>query len=189
MLTAPSIQLSVILAAGGGRRMGRAKGLLALHGAPLVVHHIRAHRRVSAYVAVVIGADPMAHRQVLPSDVWVVENPDWDRTWPADSLRLALRALKPVGPVLVTPVDTPVPAPGVLEALVRATPPAVPCSPDGTPGHPVLLSAAQCLKIRDTAPEGGLRTLLADATRVAVDHEVHGDFDDPESWSAYLASG
>ena len=183
------IQLSVLLAAGGGTRMGTPKGLLRLNDMPLVVAHIRALQTVSVHVCVVIGAERLAHRAVLPPDVWIVENPDWEHTMPADSLRLALRTLKPVGPVLVTPVDTPVAAPEVLAALLRAPAPAVPHSPDGTPGHPVLISAQQALQIRQQAPDGGLRMLLQSAQPVPVESDVHRNFNDPQAWEAYLASG
>lgn len=167
--------------------MGQPKGLLTLRGEPLLVQHVRALSGVAERIVVALGAQAEAHRRVLPEGVVVVENPDWATTWPADSLALALRQAELDGPCLVTPVDVPPAHPDTLQALIEAGAPAVPTDRDGRPGHPVLLDAQLVRRIRRVAPEGGLRTLLTRATRVAVtDPDVAWDFNTPERWQAWL---
>ena len=69
--------------------MGRPKGLLPLGGRPLILHHVVALEPFTRQLVAVIGAEAEAHRAVLGPDR-CVENPGWQHTWPADSLRLAL---------------------------------------------------------------------------------------------------
>ena len=196
MSVRPPLELSVILAAGGGRRMGRAKGLLPLQGMPLLTGHIEALAAHFKRTVVVLGADHLEHRAILPPHVLVVHNPAWAETWPADSLQLALRAHITHGPVLITPVDTPPVRPQTLERLLLTEAPCVPCGPSGRPGHPILLHAEGVARLRRSVPVGGLRTLLGEATAVRVDDPwVHANFNRPADWHAwteamgYTASG
>ena len=183
-------ELAVILAAGGGRRMGRPKGLLTLRGKALLLHHVHALRDRASRVAVVLGAKAAEHQALLPPNTTAIVNDEWASTWPADSLRLALDRLDAKHRCWVVPVDTPPPTPTTLDALLTAGAPAVPVDPTGRPGHPVLLDAHCVAQIRDAAPEGGLRTLLGDAQQVAVpDRQVALDFDDPTAWATFVASG
>lgn len=188
MNTTERAELAVILAAGGGRRMGRAKGLLVWRDTPLILHHVAALRPVAERVVAILGSDAPAHRAILAGrGIDVVHNPDWHTTWPADSLRLGLLAHPTAGRVLVTPVDTPPAASATLEALLARTGPAVPENDRG-PGHPVLLDRALADRIRDRAPEGGLRAILTRAERVPVGQsDVELDFDTADDWSRWVA--
>jgi nicotine blue oxidoreductase len=178
--------LSVILAAGGGRRIGGPKGLLALNGAPLLLRHVEAHRPNFSRVVVVLGADHLEHVAFLPADVLVVHNPKWASTWPADSLRLVLQAHPSPHGALVTPVDTPPAQPQTLLRLLEARAPCVPRGPTGMLGHPALLDAAMAAGIRARAPDGGLRALLQHAMAVDVDDPwVHANFNTPADWRAW----
>lgn len=142
----------LVLAAGGGRRMGTPKALVRdPAGVPWVV---RVARLLTASgcspVVVVIGAAADQVRAELTTEpVEVVEATDWIEGMGA-SLRAGLTALRdlptaasPVA-VVVVPVDVPgltadamrrVADGAEARALVRAT-------YDGAPGHPVVIGRA-----------------------------------------------
>ncbi|MBL1099873.1 nucleotidyltransferase family protein [Streptomyces coffeae] len=138
----------VLLAAGGGRRLGgRPKALLRHRGRPLVEHAARALREGGcAPVHIVLGAaaEEVRARAELPGCV-LVDNPDWEGGM-GSSLRAGLASLAGTGAAaaLVTLVDQP----GVgAEAVARLL--AAYRSPDslaaaeyeGVRGHPVLFGA------------------------------------------------
>ncbi|MFI8307002.1 NTP transferase domain-containing protein [Streptomyces sp. NPDC085927] len=85
----------LLLAAGGGRRLGgRPKALLTHRGRPLVEHAVGALRAGGcARVHVVLGAraDDVRARAELP-DCVLVDNPDWERGM-GSSLRAGLASL------------------------------------------------------------------------------------------------
>lgn len=184
----PKADAVVILCAGGSQRMGQPKGLLNLDGRPLLLHHVDAFEAYAGRIIVVLGAEAARYRRRLPSRVCVVENLDWKKTWPSDSLRLAIRREAILGPCWVTPVDVPPAQRATLDALHRRGPPAVPVDDHGRPGHPVLLGTHQVAAVQRLAPIGGLRSLLSDAPRVRVgDPDLALDFDEPARWHAYAA--
>lgn len=178
--------LAVVLAAGGGMRIGGPKGLLDLQGAPLVRHHVAALAPWCARVVVAVGARADDHRAIL-GDVVLVENPHWAVEWPVQSLARALRAAEPRGPALVTPVDTPPASRAVIAALLEGAGAAVPRGPDGRDGHPVRIDPPEIATILAGPPEGGLRAVLASARRVPVAAAVGADFDTPEAWARFAA--
>ncbi|HEV7626985.1 MAG TPA: NTP transferase domain-containing protein, partial [Streptomyces sp.] len=105
----------LLLAAGGGRRLGgRPKALLPLHGRPLVDHAVRALRAGGcARVHVVLGAAADEVRALLLASPPVpgcvlVDNPDWE-TGMGSSLRVGLDSLEGSGAdaALVSLVDQP----------------------------------------------------------------------------------
>ncbi len=180
---------AIVLCAGASRRMGTHKGLLQVRGRPLLAWHTQALARRAGCVVVVLGPDPERFLAALAPSVRVVVNESWAICGMADSLRYGLLAADVVGPCWVTPVDIPPIAEDTLDRLLAAGPPAVPVAPDGIPGHPVLLGGAQVERIRARAPDGGLRTLLVDATRVPVaDPDASLDLDDPAAWEAWRGS-
>ena len=134
----------ILLAAGAGRRMGRPKALVRLHGRLLVESAAEVLAAGGcAPVVVVLGASAAAVREqaALPGCV-LVDNPDW-ATGMGSSLRAGLDALadKDISAVVVLPVDVPGVTPDAVrrvaalagpDALARA-------SFSGVPGHPVLL--------------------------------------------------
>ncbi len=147
---------AVILAAGGGRRMGGPKALLQVDGEPLLVQHVRAYESVGLRVTVVIGAEGERVRELLPRGARVVVNRDWARSDPAASAWLALEGL---GDCLLSPVDLPPPSRETLVALLAANGDTVP-SYQGRDGHPVRLAAPH--------RPGRLDERLREAARVAV---------------------
>ncbi|MEU8618558.1 nucleotidyltransferase family protein [Streptomyces sp. NPDC048623] len=140
----------LLLAAGGGRRLGgRPKALLRHRGRPLVEHAVAVLRAGGCErVHVVLGAaaERVRAEAELPGCV-LVDNPDWAEGM-GSSLRVGLDSLRaaavPVDAALVSLVDQPGigaaavarvrGAYGGREALAAA-------SYDGKRGHPVLFGA------------------------------------------------
>jgi nicotine blue oxidoreductase len=159
---------ALVLAAGGGRRLGgRPKALLSLHGRPLVEHAVRVVREGGcAPVVVVLGA---AREQVLAAadltDCTVVANPDW-ATGMGSSLRAGLAALPPGSPaVLVGLVDTPGITPAAVSRLLAAHHAGAQLAAAGYAGrrgHPVLIGARHFAEAAAVATgDSGARALLA----------------------------
>ncbi|MEZ4234880.1 MAG: NTP transferase domain-containing protein [Myxococcota bacterium] len=175
---------AVVLAAGRSSRMGRAKALLPVRGRPVVAWHVAALRGIAAPVVVVVGAEPA----IAADGAIVVENAAWARTGMAESAAVGLAAVWP-GAVpdgvraVVTPVDT-IPASGAcLARLLGAGGAAVPVTPDGRDGHPVVLDAGG---IRAVRAGSTLRAVLTGAARVAGDPWSADDFDDEAAFAAAL---
>ncbi|MFD5252558.1 MULTISPECIES: nucleotidyltransferase family protein [Streptomyces] len=148
----------LLLAAGGGRRLGgRPKALLTHRGRPLVEHAVRALRAAGCTrVHVVLGAaaDAVLERARLDGCVPVV-NPQWERGM-GGSLRAGLDSLAGTGATaaLVSLVDQP----GIgEEALARVLAgyegesSLVSAAYDGRRGHPVLLGAAHWAGVAEAA--------------------------------------
>ncbi|MFF3452701.1 NTP transferase domain-containing protein [Streptomyces sp. NPDC002667] len=148
----------LVLAAGGGRRLGgRPKALLPHRGRPLVEHAVGVLRAGGcARVHVVLGAraDDVRERASLAGCV-LVDNPGWEEGM-GSSLRAGLDSLAGSGAraALVSLVDQP----GIgREAVARVL--AAYASPmtlaaaayDGERGHPVLFGADHWAGIAATA--------------------------------------
>ncbi|MFE9849680.1 NTP transferase domain-containing protein [Streptomyces sp. NPDC005576] len=138
----------VLLAAGGGRRLGgRPKALLMHRGRPLVEHAIRSLRDGGCdRIVVVLGAaaDEVRSRSSLAGCA-VTVNPEWQQGM-GGSLRAGLAALAGTGTeaALVLLVDQPgVGAEAVSRVRAAHTSRAslAAASYHGTRGHPVLLGA------------------------------------------------
>lgn len=138
----------LLLAAGGGRRLGgRPKALLPLHGRPLAEHAVRVLRAGGcAPVHVVLGAAAQEVRaQAALAGCVVVDNPDWE-TGMGSSLRLGLESLAGAGAdaALVALVDQPgIGAAAVARVRTACHSPAslAAASYGGQRGHPVLFGA------------------------------------------------
>ncbi|MFD8734522.1 NTP transferase domain-containing protein [Streptomyces sp. NPDC059618] len=148
----------LVLAAGGGRRLGgRPKALLPHRGRPLVEHAVGVLRAGGcARVHVVLGAraDAVRERASLPGCV-LVDNPDWEEGM-GSSLRAGLDSLADsgAGAALVSLVDQPGIGPEAVARVLAAY-----ASPltlaaaayDGERGHPVLFGAGHWAGIAATA--------------------------------------
>ncbi|MEU6391178.1 nucleotidyltransferase family protein [Streptomyces sp. NPDC046939] len=135
----------LLLAAGGGRRLGgRAKALLTHQGRPLVEHAVRMLREGGCGpVHVVLGAaaDDVRARARLDGCV-LVDNPAWEEGM-GSSLRAGLDSLKDAGSsaALVLLVDQPgIGAAAVARVRAAYHSPAslAAAAYDGERGHPVL---------------------------------------------------
>lgn len=187
----------IVLAAGAGRRYGKPKALVELHGRLLVDRAADVLRAGGCDpVVVVLGAsaDEVRARAGL-DDVVVTDNADWP-TGMASSLRAGLTALAEtartengVAATVILPVDVP----GVTSAAVRRVIAAAPepmaqalaaASYDGVRGHPVLLGSAHWAGIVATATgDSGARDYLRthDVRSVpCADIAVGTDVDRPE---------
>ncbi|ALV32561.1 nucleotidyltransferase family protein [Streptomyces sp. CdTB01] len=158
----------LLLAAGGGRRLGgRPKALLEHRGRPLVEYAVGVLRAAGcARVHVVLGAraDEVRRRAELGGCV-VVENPAWEEGM-GSSLRAGLDSLAGTDAraALVSLVDQP----GIGVEAVRRVLAAyeddgslASAAYDGVRGHPVLLGAAHWAGIAESASgDRGARAYL-----------------------------
>jgi CTP:molybdopterin cytidylyltransferase MocA len=181
----------LVLAAGGGSRMGRPKALVRWDGELLVE---RAARLLAAGgcapVVAVLGAGAAEVRATadLPGVV-LVDNPDW-RTGMGSTLRVGLTELRDADAVVVTLVDTPLLGTEAVRRLVAAGAAgaeAAVATYSGAWGHPVLLSAAVAAEVGAAAggDEGArawlrmhpqrVRTVPCDGTGNPLDVDVPED--------------
>jgi nicotine blue oxidoreductase len=148
--TAPAPIAGLLLAAGGGRRLGgRPKALLPYAGRPLVEHAARALRDGGCSpVRIVLGAaaeDVRGHADLAGYDLTV--NPDWEQGM-GSSLRAGLAALSGTAAQAQAVIVALVDQPGIGAAAVARVAGAygspgslAAASYDGKRGHPILLGA------------------------------------------------
>ncbi|MEU3485789.1 nucleotidyltransferase family protein [Streptomyces massasporeus] len=158
----------LLLAAGGGRRLGgRPKALLPHRGRPLVEHAVRVLREGGcATVHVVLGAQAadVRARASLPGCV-LVDNPDWEQGM-GSSLRAGLGSLAGTGAraALVSLVDQPGIGPEAVARVLAAyegEESLASAAYDGVRGHPVLFGAAHWAGVAATAQgDQGARAYL-----------------------------
>lgn len=146
----------VVLAAGGGTRLGGPKAL-AVHGS--------ADERPKTFLEVIVGGLPAAEVHVVVGaaaervmerhsalDVRWIQNPEWASTDMMHSLLLGLKACDPEDATLIWPVDCPHEDSRLVHALVqrlasKVWPAAVVPYHDSMPGHPVALSRGACKEL------------------------------------------
>ncbi|MFB8244661.1 NTP transferase domain-containing protein [Streptomyces sp. NPDC055952] len=158
----------LLLAAGGGRRLGgRPKALLTHRGRPLVEHAVRVLREGGCTtVHVVLGAraDEVRARAALDGCV-LVDNPEWERGM-GTSLRAGLDSLSgsPARAALVALVDQPGIGPEAVARVLRAydgESALASAAYDGVRGHPVLFGAAHWAGVASSAEgDRGARAYL-----------------------------
>ncbi|MET9559938.1 nucleotidyltransferase family protein [Streptomyces tauricus] len=158
----------LLLAAGGGRRLGgRPKALLEHRGRPLVEYAAGVLREAGCTrVHVVLGAaaDAVRERADLPGCV-LVDNPEWEEGM-GSSLRAGLESLRGTGAgaALVSLVDQPGIGPEATARLLaahRSPATLAAASYEGKRGHPVLLGADHWAGIAATATgDQGARAYL-----------------------------
>ncbi|MFJ9076102.1 NTP transferase domain-containing protein [Streptomyces sp. NPDC102278] len=148
----------LLLAAGGGRRLGgRPKALLPHHGRPLVENAVRVLREAGCGpLHVVLGASAAEVRERADlTGCVVVDNPDWTEGM-GSSLRVGLASLAGAGAdaVLVSLVDQPGIGPAAVArvlAAYRSRASLAAAAYDGERGHPVLFGADRWADIARTA--------------------------------------
>ncbi|WHX17895.1 nucleotidyltransferase family protein [Streptomyces malaysiensis subsp. malaysiensis] len=138
----------IVLAAGGGRRLGgRPKALLTHRGRPLVehaAHALLAGGCAPVHIVLGAGAKTVRERARLPGCV-LVDNPDWAEGM-GSSLRAGLDSLAGTGAgaALVALVDQPgigAEAVARVVAAYRSPSTLAAAAYDGERGHPVLFGA------------------------------------------------
>ncbi|MEY9995400.1 CTP:molybdopterin cytidylyltransferase MocA [Streptomyces sp. V4I8] len=188
----------LLLAAGGGRRLGgRPKALLRHRGRPLVEHAVGVLRAAGCTrVHVVLGAQAGAVReQAELADCVLVENPDWAEGM-GSSLRAGLDSLTGTGAgaALVSLVDQPGIGPVAVARVLAAyedETSLVSAAYDGVRGHPVLFGAAHWAGVAATATgDRGARAYLKEreeAIRLVECGDVARPYDiDTEADLAHL---
>lgn len=158
----------LLLAAGGGRRLGgRPKALLEHRGRPLVEHAVGVLRAAGcARIHVVLGAraDEVRERAELSGCV-LVDNPAWAEGM-GSSLRAGLDSLAGTGTgaALVSLVDQPGIGPAAVTRVLGSydgEKSLVSAAYDGVRGHPVLFGFAHWAGIAATATgDRGARAYL-----------------------------
>jgi len=175
----------LILAAGGGRRYGMPKALVAYEGKLLVDRAAETLRAAEvAQSLVVLGAQAPSVREKAAELPPSVVNPDW-ASGLGSSLRVGLEALTatPAEAVVVLLVDMPkVTAEAVRRVTAFAADDALVMGGYGTRrGHPVLLGRRHWPGVIATASgDRGARDYLrahADRVRVVAVGDVADDFD------------
>ncbi|SFG84215.1 nucleotidyltransferase family protein [Streptomyces mirabilis] len=158
----------LLLAAGGGRRLGgRPKALLEHRGRPLVEHAVAVLRAAGCTrVHVVLGARADAVRERARLDGCVlVDNPEWEHGM-GSSLRAGLGSLAGTGAraALVSLVDQPGIGPRAVARVLAAhqdDTSLVSAAYDGVRGHPVLFGAAHWAGVAASATgDRGARAYL-----------------------------
>ncbi|MFE4627973.1 nucleotidyltransferase family protein [Streptomyces mirabilis] len=158
----------LLLAAGGGRRLGgRPKALLEHRGRPLVEYAVGALRAAGCTrVHVVLGARADAVRERARLDGCVlVDNPEWENGM-GSSLRAGLGSLAGTGAraALVSLVDQPGIGPRAVARVLAAhqdDTSLVSATYDGVRGHPVLFGAAHWAGVAASATgDRGARAYL-----------------------------
>ncbi|MFE1311456.1 NTP transferase domain-containing protein [Streptomyces sp. NPDC058755] len=178
----------LLLAAGGGRRLGgRPKALLEHRGHPLVEHAVGVLRAAGCdRIHIVLGAraDDVRERAELSGCV-LVDNPDWAEGM-GSSLRAGLASLAGTGvrAALVSLVDQPGIGPDAVARVLGAyesDTSLVSAAYDGVRGHPVLFGAAHWAGIAATATgDRGARAYLkehASAVRLVECADVAEPYD------------
>ncbi|HET6355801.1 nucleotidyltransferase family protein [Streptomyces sp. NPDC002659] len=148
----------LLLAAGGGRRLGgRPKALLTHRGRPLVEHAVRVLREGGcAPVHVVLGAAAdRVRKEADLSGCVLVDNPDWEEGM-GSSLRAGLRSLSATAAdaALVSLVDQPgigADAVARVRAAYRSRQSLAAAAYGGERGHPVLFGAGRWQEITASA--------------------------------------
>ncbi|MFF2511229.1 NTP transferase domain-containing protein [Streptomyces sp. NPDC058086] len=158
----------LLLAAGGGRRLGgRPKALLEHRGRPLVEYAVGVLRAAGCTrVHVVLGARADAVRERARLDGCVlVDNPGWEHGM-GSSLRAGLGSLAGTGAraALVSLVDQPGIGPRAVARVLAAyqdDTSLVSAAYDGVRGHPVLFGAAHWAGVAASATgDRGARAYL-----------------------------
>ncbi|WP_369030342.1 nucleotidyltransferase family protein [Streptomyces adonidis] len=166
----PDQVAGLLLAAGGGRRLGgHPKALLEHRGRLLVEHAADALRTAGCDpVHVVLGAsaDDVRKRAVLPGCV-LIDNPEWTEGM-GSSLRAGLTSLRATSAraALVSLVDQPGIGPEAMARVLAAyasEKSLAAASYGGTRGHPVLFGAAHWAGVTAVAVgDRGARDYLKD---------------------------
>lgn len=158
----------LLLAAGGGSRLGRPKALVAFHDEPLVRRGIRLLRRGGCDpVLVVVGAAADEAATMIGDTAQVVVNHRWEAGM-GGSLRVGLAALRSssVGAAAVALVDQPLVSPEAVRRLLaawRSGALVAAAAYDGVARNPVVLDVRTWDDVsRSATGDRGARELLRD---------------------------
>jgi CTP:molybdopterin cytidylyltransferase MocA len=178
----PMRVVTIVLAAGEGRRMGGPKALLPFGDGSFLSRACRLFARPGIVsVVAVLGAEAerVQASAGIPAEASVAINPRWREgmltsVWAGLEVAEALSAEA----VLVHPVDNPFVAPATIDAVVAALANgaliAVP-SHAGRRGHPAGFARSCWPALRAAPLDGGARTVLAALSDRVVHVPAQGD--------------
>ena len=180
----------LVLAAGGGRRLGgRAKALVEIGGEPLVERAVRTARLGGCDpVVVVLGAEAeTVLRRADLADCVVAVNEGWADGM-GSSLRVGLAAI-PIGPraVAILLVDQPFVTAEAVRAVIDSGATVAAATYGGHRGHPVLIASEFWDEVAASAVgDQGARAFLAEREVTLVECEGSpADIDTPEDLARY----
>ncbi len=192
---------TVVLAAGGSRRMGSPKQLLRIDGITLVrraAETALASRCQGVYV--IVGASTEAvRREVSELSLDVIENPNWEEGL-AGSIRVGIEAVQAGRPefdaAILAPVDQPRIHPALLDRLIEVFEGGdreiVACTYAETFGAPALFSRRHFADLSRLSGDRGAKSVLqareAEVARVPFP-EGATDLDTPEDYQKFLERG
>ena len=159
---------AIILAAGGSSRMGSAKQLVRVDGAPLVARAVDAALGARAWpVVVVLGARAGGVRAALAGRTFVEAlNTRWSAGLSSSiraGLEAALAAEPRIDAVLVAPVDQPALSPGIITQLadLHRSSGRIACARyGGRNGAPAVFGRRHFPGLRSLRGDKGARNLL-----------------------------
>jgi molybdenum cofactor cytidylyltransferase len=191
--------VAIVLAAGGSRRLGRAKQLLTRDGETLVHRVVRlAAATRPLRLLLVTGAYADQVREAIAGlEVETVFNEDWS-VGLASSLRVVASALEACdAPCLILGCDQPALGQDHLQRLLEGAASSVArCSATShgnAPGIPAVVTATLLKEARDLEGDRGLRTSLrhlpAEALHLLEAPELQFDLDTPADVEKAIIGG
>jgi molybdenum cofactor cytidylyltransferase len=192
---------TVVLAAGGSRRMGSPKQLLRIDGITLVrraAETALGSRCEGVYVIVGAGAEAV-RRELSGLRLEVVENLHWEKGL-AGSIRVGIEAVRGRCPefdaAILSPVDQPQVHTALLDRLIEVFEGGegeiVACSYAGTVGAPALFSRRHFADLSALRGDRGAKSVLkareAEVAQVPFP-EGATDLDTPRDYQRFLERG
>ncbi|MEU0570264.1 nucleotidyltransferase family protein [Nonomuraea sp. NPDC005983] len=165
----------LLLAAGGGARLGRPKALIEYGGERLVDRGVRLLEEGGCHpVVVVLGAATVQVRGAV-----TVRNPDWESGM-GSSLRAGLAALPPdAESVVVALVDQPFVRPEAVRALIASGAELAVATYDGRRRNPVLIARRHFAEVAELAVgDVGARPFMRAHPDLVTEVPCPGDPDD-----------
>jgi len=189
--------VAAILAAGGSRRLGRPKQLVALAGETLLARAVRTARSSkAARVAVVVGAHAEQVEGVLAGeDVVILRNDEWSEGM-SSSVRAAARfaaSCPDAHGLALLACDQPLLTTGHLDALIEAfaaRPRTIASAYASTVGIPAVFERSDWAALSRLTGDRGAKALLAGADSISwADGAFDCDTDDDVARAEARARG
>ena len=186
----------LVLGAGGSKRLGRPKQLLAYGDGTLLGHVVEVARscRFAQLIVAIGGSADEVCETVDLAGADVVVNDDYGEGC-SSSIAAALASLDPRCEVIVLMLgDQPGVSASTVAALLagRGEAPLAVCRYDDAPGHPIAFARSAFGALADLHGDKGVWRLLDqrsdEVVEVAIPGSIPRDVDTPEDYRAVLAA-